>query len=172
MRTVMKHALNLLMIAAVSGCGPRAVPSDDAAPPSTGFVTVVGDATASTVVEQLDKNGIRTSTTLDDQADSSLLIVVQDSTVGPMPVHLELSKILGERHGSEYLWIFTNTSMVDDQELLELEELECRDIFNGVGLPGDDVPFAFDSAGAPVASDYECPKGWSAIVEHIRSIVE
>ena len=69
---------------------PRAVPSDDAAPPPTGFVTVVGDATASTVVEQLDKNGIRTSTTLDDQADSSLLIVVQDSTVGPMPVHLEL----------------------------------------------------------------------------------
>jgi translation elongation factor EF-Tu-like GTPase len=137
-----------------------------------GFVTVVGDATASTVREQLGKSGIRTSSTLDDQADSSLIIVVQDSTVGPMPVHLEIAKVLGERSGSEYLWIFTSTAMVDDQELLELEELECREIFNGVGLPGDDVPFAFDSTDAPVASEYECPKGWNAIVGHIRSVVE
>lgn len=133
-------------------------------------VTIVGDETASAVVNQLAKHGIRATSTLDQQADSSLIVVVQDSTVGPLPVHLEIAKALQKRPTEEYIWVFTNTSMVDDQELLELEELECREIFNRQGLPGDYVMFGFDSPSALVRPDYDCPKGWEAIVRHILNV--
>jgi hypothetical protein len=167
---VLKLFFAVLAVATVNGCGARTGPNETPRSPA-GFVTVVGDATSTEVLKQLKSNGIRTSSSLEDQGDSSLIIVVQDSTVGPMPVHLEIAKSLDKRPHAEYLWIFTNTSMVDDQELLELEELECREIFNSQGLPGNDISFAFDSAGARVAAGYQCPKGWDEINRHVRSIV-
>lgn len=136
---------------------------------ATCVVTVVGDESASVVCDRLEKHGIQTETTLDSQSASDLVIVVQDSTVGPLPIHSQIAKSLERRPSQEYLWIFTNTSMVDDQELLELEELECREIFNSQGLPGDEVPFAFDSPNALVRMDFPCPRGWDAIVAYVLS---
>lgn len=133
-------------------------------------ITVLGDATAAAVITELSKHDIRSVETLAQQADSSLIVVVQDSTVGPMPVHLEIAKALQKRPAEEYVWVFTKTALVDDQELLELEELECREIFNSQGLPGDYILFGFDSLTAPVRSDYDCPRGWEAIASHIKKM--
>ena len=164
--------LTVLVSATLIGCSnpPDRQPED--VPSSAGFVTVVGDDTASLVVDQLGKHSVRTSTSLDDQAESSLLIVVQDCTVGPLPVHWEIAQKLSIRPDGDYLWIFTNTSLVDDQELLELEELECREIFSSQGLPGDSVMFGFDSPSALVRPDYACPKGWSVIIRHVQTAVD
>lgn len=167
MQTLIRPIAFICTFLLLVGCTPSSGPAP-ASPQPRGFVTVVGDATAKTVADKFDASGIKTSTTLDDQADSALIIVVQDSSVGPLPIHLEIAQALRKRPHAEYLWIFTNTDLVDDQELLELEELECREIFNGQQLPGDDVTFAFDTVSAPVRSDYACPKGWDAIIRHVK----
>lgn len=134
------------------------------------FVIVVGDKTASSVIDELAKRNIRSIPTLENQADSSMIIIVQDSTVGSLPIHLEIAKAIKKRPTEEYVWVFTKTSKVDDQELLELAELECREIFNSQGLPGDVIVFGFDSSTALVRSDYVCPKGWEAIAAHIENV--
>ena len=152
----------------IFGCNadsPRSVPARQSS-----FVTVVGDETASAVIDELAKHDIRSVETLERQADSSVIVVVQDSTVGPLSIHSDLAKGLEKRPAEEYVWVFTNTSMVGDQELLELEELECREIFNSQGLPGDDIMFGFDSSTALVSPTYDCPKGWTAIVRYIRNV--
>lgn len=161
-----------LLAATLVACRPHADLATDNMQRTKEFVTVVGDATASIVRARLEKNRIRTSDTLDDQDDSSLIIIVQDSTVGPLPVHLEIAKLLKQRPHHEYLWVFTNTSMVDDQELIELEILECADILISQGLPGEHVLFTFDSPLVCVDPKYDNPKGWDQIVGHIRQVVE
>ena len=44
-----------------------------------------------------------------------------------MPVHQRIVGQLASREPTDFLWIFTKTSQIDDLELLELEELECRE---------------------------------------------
>lgn len=159
-------AISLL---AITGCSST---TREEARPETApiIVTVVGDETASLAKNELSKLGIEIVSTLDNQQDSSVIVVVLDSTVGPLPIHLEIAKSVQKRPAKDYVWIFTNTAMVDDQELLELEELECREIFNSQGLPGDEVVFGFDSPTARVSPNYNCPKGWNAIARHIRNV--
>ena len=100
------------------------------------------------------------------------MIVVQDSTAEPMPVHLAFIERLHKRAARPYLCVFTNTSKIDDQELLEIETVEFRELFNGQGLPGDKIQFAFASVTAPVASTSSCPKGWDAIEKYVRALVK
>jgi translation elongation factor EF-Tu-like GTPase len=135
-------------------------------------VTVVGDKTTPLVIAELRRQGINSVSTIDQQSESSVIIVVQDSTVGPMPIHLEIAKSLEKRPAKAFVWVFTNSTKVGDQELLELEELECREIFNSQGLPGDHVIFGFDSSSALVSPTYNCPRGWTAIVQHIRNAAQ
>ncbi len=169
--TAVRYAATVLALASLVGCNPDSRRSGDALP-AIGVVTVVGDETATAVLSQLADNGIQTANSLEDQPASKLIVIVQDCMVGPLPVHQQIVKSLDKRPTEEYLWILTNSSkaMVDDQELLELEELECREMFNSQGLPGDDVTFGFDSSTALVRSDYPCPKGWPEIIRHIRSV--
>jgi elongation factor Tu len=78
------------------------------------------------------------------QMDGGILVV--SATDGPMPLTREL--ILLSRHvGVPYLVVFMNKcDMVDDEELLELVEMEIRDLLSDYDFPGDDTPVIKGSA--------------------------
>jgi elongation factor Tu len=65
---------------------------------------------------------------------------------GPMPQTRE-HILLARQVGVPYIVVFLNKAdMVDDEELLELVEVEVRDLLNEYDFPGDDVPFVTGSA--------------------------
>ena len=78
------------------------------------------------------------------QMDGAILVV--SAADGPMPQtreHILLSRNVGVR----YIVVFLNKmDMVDDEELLELVEMEVRDLLSEYDFPGDDVPVIAGSA--------------------------
>jgi elongation factor Tu len=78
------------------------------------------------------------------QMDGAILVVA--ATDGPMPQTRE-HILLARQVGVPYIVVFMNkVDMVDDEELLELVEIEVRDLLNKYGFPGDDVPVIRGSA--------------------------
>ena len=78
------------------------------------------------------------------QMDGSILVVA--ATDGPMPQTRE-HILLARQVGVPYIVVFMNkTDQVDDPELLELVEMEIREILNEYGFPGDDTPIVKGSA--------------------------
>jgi elongation factor Tu len=78
------------------------------------------------------------------QMDGAVLVV--SAADGPMPQTRE-HILLARQVGVPYIIVFLNkTDMVDDPELLELVELEVRDLLNQYEFPGDDVPVVKGSA--------------------------
>jgi elongation factor Tu len=78
------------------------------------------------------------------QMDGAILVV--SAADGPMPQTRE-HILLASRVGVEYIVVFLNKAdMVDDEELLELVELEVRELLSSYDFPGDDIPFVIGSA--------------------------
>ena len=78
------------------------------------------------------------------QMDGAILVVA--STDGPMPQTRE-HIVLARQVGVPYIVVFMNkTDMVDDPELLELVEMEIRDLLSTYGFPGDTTPVIKGSA--------------------------
>ncbi len=78
------------------------------------------------------------------QMDGAILVV--SAADGPMPQTRE-HILLARQVGVPYIVVFLNkVDMVDDPELLELVELEIRDLLNQYEFPGDDVPIIKGSA--------------------------
>jgi elongation factor Tu len=78
------------------------------------------------------------------QMDGAILVVA--ATDGPMPQTKE-HVLLARQVGVPYIVVALNkTDMVDDEELLELVELEVRELLNEYEFPGDDVPVVKVSA--------------------------
>jgi elongation factor Tu len=64
--------------------------------------------------------------------------------------------LLARQVGVPYIVVFLNKAdMVDDEELLELVEVEVRDLLNEYDFPGDDVPFVIGSALKALDGDEE-----------------
>ena len=73
-------------------------------------------------------------------------ILVCSATDGPMPQTRE-HILLSRQVGVPYIVVFLNKcDMVDDEELLELVEMEVRDLLNEYEFPGDDTPIIRGSA--------------------------
>src|SRR5947199_2166227 len=73
-------------------------------------------------------------------------ILVVSAADGPMPQTRE-HILLARQVGVPYIVVFLNKAdMVDDDELLELVELEVRDLLSEYEFPGDDIPFVTGSA--------------------------
>ena len=95
------------------------------------------------------------------QMDGAILVVA--STDGPMPQTRE-HIVLARQVGVPYIVVFMNkTDMVDDAELLELVEMEIRDLLSTYGFPGDTTPVikgsalkALEAASAGNADDPAC----------------
>ena len=78
------------------------------------------------------------------QMDGAILVVA--ATDGPMPQTRE-HILLARQVGVPYIIVFLNkTDLVDDEELLELVEMEVREILNEYDFPGDDTPIIKGSA--------------------------
>jgi elongation factor Tu len=78
------------------------------------------------------------------QMDGGILVV--SATDGPMPQTRE-HILLSRQVGVPYLVVFMNKcDMVDDEELLELVEMEIRDLLTEYDFPGDDTPVIKGSA--------------------------
>ncbi|HBM81098.1 MAG: elongation factor Tu [Clostridiales bacterium] len=78
------------------------------------------------------------------QMDGAILVV--SAADGPMPQTRE-HILLARQVGVPYIIVFLNKSdMVDDPELIELVEMEVRDLLNEYGFPGDKTPIIVGSA--------------------------
>jgi elongation factor Tu len=78
------------------------------------------------------------------QMDGGILVVA--ATDGPMPQTRE-HILLGRQVGIPYMIVFMNKcDMVDDEELLELVEMEVRELLTEYEFPGDDLPVIQGSA--------------------------
>ncbi|MGI6178456.1 elongation factor Tu [Butyricicoccus intestinisimiae] len=96
------------------------------------------------------------------QMDGAILVV--SSADGPMPQTRE-HILLARQVGVPYIVVFMNkVDQVDDEELLDLVEMEIRELLNDYDFPGDDVPIIRGSALAvlecestdPNAPEYAC----------------
>ncbi len=78
------------------------------------------------------------------QVDGAILVVA--ATDGPMPQTRE-HVLLARQVGVPYIVVALNKAdMVDDEELLELVEMEVRELLTSYGFPGDDTPIVRVSA--------------------------
>src|SRR5213596_3206657 len=78
------------------------------------------------------------------QMDGAILVV--SAADGPMPQTRE-HILLARQVGVPYIVVFLNKAdMVDDAELLELVEVEVRELLSEYDFPGDDIPFITGSA--------------------------
>lgn len=76
--------------------------------------------------------------------DGAILVV--SATDGPMPQTRE-HILLSRQVGVPYIVVFMNKcDAVDDEELLELVEMEVRELLNDYDFPGDDTPIIKGSA--------------------------
>src|ERR1700753_301075 len=87
------------------------------------------------------------------QMDGAILVV--SAADGPMPQPRE-HILLARQVGVPYIVVFLNkVDMVDDEELLELVEVEVRDLLNEYEFPGDDIPVVTGSALKALEGDEE-----------------
>ncbi|MBO2536404.1 elongation factor Tu [Rummeliibacillus suwonensis] len=101
------------------------------------------------------------------QMDGAILVV--SAADGPMPQTRE-HILLSRNVGVPYIVVFLNKcDMVDDEELLELVEMEVRDLLSEYGFPGDDVPVIKGSALKALEGD---PKWEEKIVELMDAVDE
>ena len=94
------------------------------------------------------------------QMDGAILVVA--ATDGPMPQTRE-HILLARQVGVPYIVVYINkVDLVDDPELIEIVEMEVRDLLSKYGFPGDDTPIIKGSAtqalsavekGAPIEDD-------------------
>jgi elongation factor Tu len=78
------------------------------------------------------------------QMDGAILVV--SAADGPMPQTRE-HILLARQVGVPYIVVYMNKAdMVDDEELLELVEMEIRDLLSSYEFPGDDTPIVIGSA--------------------------
>jgi elongation factor Tu len=100
------------------------------------------------------------------QMDGAILVVA--ATDGPMPQTRE-HILLARQVGVPRIVVFMNkVDLVDDAELLELVEIEIRDLLSSNGFDGDNVPVIQGSATGALAGD----ANWVAKIEELMDAVD
>ncbi|ACA82406.1 MULTISPECIES: elongation factor Tu [Leuconostoc] len=103
------------------------------------------------------------------QMDGAILVVA--ATDGPMPQTRE-HILLARQVGVEYLVVFLNkTDLVDDEELVELVEMEVRELLSEYDFPGDDIPVIKGSALKALEGDPEQVKVIEELMDTVDSYI-
>ena len=103
------------------------------------------------------------------QMDGAILVVA--ATDGPMPQTRE-HILLARQVGVPAMVVFMNkVDAVDDPELLDLVELEVRELLSSYGFPGDDIPIIRGSALNALNGDAEWEKGIDELMESVDSYI-
>ena len=103
------------------------------------------------------------------QMDGAILVV--SAADGPMPQTRE-HILLARQVGVPYIVVFLNkVDMVDDDELLELVEVEVRDLLNEYDFPGDDVPVVLGSALKALEGDEGAVEKIMELAGHLDSYI-
>jgi elongation factor Tu len=103
------------------------------------------------------------------QMDGAILVV--SAADGPMPQTRE-HILLARQVGVPALVVFLNKcDQVDDEELLELVELEVRELLSSYDFPGDDIPIVKGSALAAL-EDSDQALGHDAVLELMKAVDE
>lgn len=100
------------------------------------------------------------------QMDGAILVVA--ATDGPMPQTRE-HILLGRQVGVPNIIVFLNKcDMVDDEELLELVEMEVRELLSRYDFPGDDIPIIRGSALKALEGDDK----WSEKILELTNVLD
>ncbi len=100
------------------------------------------------------------------QMDGAILVVA--ATDGPMPQTRE-HILLAHQVGVNYIVVFLNkTDLVDDDELIDLVEMEVRELLSEYDYPGDDVPVVRGSALKALEGDKEQEQ----VILHLMDVVD
>src|SRR6187431_757369 len=100
------------------------------------------------------------------QMDGAILVVA--ATDGPMPQTRE-HILLARQVGVPYIVVFLNKcDAVEDAELLDLVELEVRDLLKSYGFPGDEIPVIRGSALKAMDDD----PAWTAKIDELMEAVD
>jgi elongation factor Tu len=103
------------------------------------------------------------------QMDGAILVV--SAADGPMPQTRE-HILLARQVGVPYIVVFLNkVDMVDDEELLELVEVEVRELLTEYDFPGDDVPFVNGSALKALEGDDEYVEKILELAGHLDTYI-
>ena len=103
------------------------------------------------------------------QMDGAILVVA--ATDGPMPQTRE-HILLARQVGVPSLVVFLNkVDMVDDEELLDLVELEVRELLSSYEFPGDDLPVVRGSALKALEGDADAAKGIDELMAAVDDYV-
>jgi elongation factor Tu len=104
------------------------------------------------------------------QMDGAILVC--SAADGPMPQTRE-HILLSRQVGVPYIVVFLNKAdMVDDEELLELVEMEVRELLNEYDFPGDDTPIITGSALMALNGEDENGMGTTAVANLIKALDE
>ena len=102
------------------------------------------------------------------QMDGAILVV--SAADGPMPQTRE-HILLARQVGVPALVVYMNkTDQVDDEELIELVELEVRELLSSYEFPGDDIPVVKGSALAALEGKDDNAAGKNSIVELMEAV--
>ena len=100
------------------------------------------------------------------QMDGAILVVAASD--GPMPQTRE-HILLARQVGVKYIVVYLNKcDMVDDEELIDLVEMEVRELLNEYDFPGDDTPVIRGSALKALEGD---PK-WTPAIDELMEAVD
>ncbi|WP_261805785.1 elongation factor Tu [Lapidilactobacillus luobeiensis] len=100
------------------------------------------------------------------QMDGAILVVA--ATDGPMPQTRE-HILLARQVGVDYLVVFLNkVDLVDDEELIDLVEMEVRELLSEYDYPGDDIPVIRGSALKALEGDPEQEK----VIEELMDTID
>ncbi|MFD2191330.1 elongation factor Tu [Pistricoccus aurantiacus] len=102
------------------------------------------------------------------QMDGAILVC--SAADGPMPQTRE-HILLSRQVGVPYIVVFLNKAdMVDDEELLELVEMEVRELLNEYDFPGDDTPIIVGSALMALEGKDDNGMGTTAVANLIKAL--
>lgn len=103
------------------------------------------------------------------QMDGAILVVA--ATDGVMPQTRE-HILLARQVGVPYVVVYLNkVDLVDDPELVDIVEMEVRDLLSSYGFPGDDTPIIRGSARKALEGDVEAQKSILELMDAVDSYV-